>query len=328
MPGPSHFPAHAQREREEPAHQNPSGPAHAAADRGEARARRLAAEHRGDPIEMAVAIARENAMGDAAMWTALQRLLGNAAVLDLRHRAETATTALPMRDVMDDVADDNAHAIEEASRRYDVPVAHIQAIITQESRGDHDANAGARQRDRGRHAASGLMQVTEATWRNTQRNHPELARYPFSTYRYDRRINILVGTATLADKRQALEDRGIRVGRNEDSAMLMSMAYNAGEGLVEFAYDHAVQAGSANPAADCLKAQHLMPAIREFPSVYAYYLTGGGKKHNPRRTVERAVELKFQEISRYPIQIAMLLDDDHIAVESDDSPRRDGPQFA
>ncbi|HVK83860.1 MAG TPA: transglycosylase SLT domain-containing protein [Kofleriaceae bacterium] len=328
MRAPSHFPSHAERERDEPVHENPSGPARAGDGRGEARARRLVAEHRGDPIEMAVAIARENAMGDTAMWAALQRLIGNAAVLDLRHRAETATTALPLRDVMDDVAEDNARAIEEASRRYDVPVAHIQAIITQESRGDHDANAGATQRDRGRNAASGLMQVTAETWRNTQRNHPELARYPFATHRYDRRINILVGTATLADKRRALENMGITVGRNEDAARLMSMAYNAGEGLVQAAYEHAVEAGSNNPAADCLKAEHLMPAIREFPSVYAYYLTGGGKRRNPPRTVERAVELKFQEISRYPIQIAMLLDDDHIATESDDSPRRGGPQLA
>lgn len=326
MTSPRHFPT--QGEREAPTREHSAGRALATEVRGEARAQRLVAEHRGDPIEMAVAIARENAMGDTAMWNALQRMIGNAAVLDLRHRTETATDALPLRDVMDDVAEDNARAIEEASRRYDVPVAHIQAIITQESRGDHDANAGASQRDRGRRAAAGLMQVTESTWRNTQRNHPELARYPYATHRYDRRINILVGTATLADKRQALENRGITVGRNEDSAMLMSMAYNAGEGLVEAAYDHAVEAGSQNPAADCLKAEHLMPAIREFPSVYAYYLTGGGKRRNPRRTVERAVELKFQEISRYPIQIAMLLDDENMAIESDDSPRRGGPQVA
>ncbi len=129
-------------------------------DRGEQRAIRLIQETGGDPVALAIAIAREHAMGDTAMWTALQRVLGNATVVSVRQHAQTANAALPLTDVMDNVGDDNRTQIAEASRRYNVPVPHIEAIITQESRGDLDANAGARQRDRGRHAASGLMQVT------------------------------------------------------------------------------------------------------------------------------------------------------------------------
>ena len=290
-------------------------PGTAGSDHGDRRAQRLIQENGSDPVALAIAIAREHAIGDTAMWTALQQMLGNATVVSIRQHAQTANQALPLTDVMDEVGDDNRAQIAEASRRYNVPVAHVEAIITQESRGDLDANAGARQRDRGRHAASGLMQVTESTWRDTQRLHPELAQYAFATHRYNRRVNILVGTAALADKRQALSSAGIDMEHSQNAAMLTSMAYNAGQALVTRAYELARDGGSEHPDVDCLRAQYLKPAIRAFPSVYAYYLTGGGKSRNPRRTVERAVDLKFEEISRYPIQIAMMLDDNNTAVE-------------
>ena len=106
---------------------------------------------------------------------------------------------------MQRIADQHEGAIEEASRRYGIPEVDILAVITHESRGVASANAGARQRDRGRNAASGLMQVTHETWKHTQTRHAELARYPFHTHRYTPRVNILVGTAALADKREALE---------------------------------------------------------------------------------------------------------------------------
>ncbi len=197
-------------------------------------------------------------------------------------------------------------AIAEASKSYGIPEAEIRAIITQESRGDADANAGKHQKDHGKHAASGLMQMTESSWRQAQHTHPELAAYSFSAYRYDRKINILVGTAVLADKRAALARLGIS-SHSPQIAQLTSMAYNGGEGLVADAYQRARDAGSKHPDVDCLKPEYLKPAIEAYPSVYAYYLTGGGKAKNPQRTVERAVELKYLEISKYPAEITALL---------------------
>lgn len=208
--------------------------------------------------------------------------------------------------IMARVADTHEGAIEEASKRYGIPEADIMAIITQESLGDIDANAGASQRDRGRYAASGLMQVTAETWKNTQNNHPELAKYAFESYRYNPRINILVGTAALADKIDALKRLGVKTAP-ENATAIATMAYNAGEGIVAEAYRRAVAAGSKQPDEDCLKPEYLKPAIGKYPSVYKYYLTGGGKGRNPGRTVQKAIDLKYQEISKYPNAVEMLV---------------------
>lgn len=216
------------------------------------------------------------------------------------------------------IADRDEDAIEEASKRYGVPEVDILAVITHESRGVATANAGARQKDKGKNAASGLMQVTHETWKNTQNNHPELARYAFHAYRYDRRVNILVGTAALADKREALERLGVDAN-GENGTALTTMAFNAGEGIVSDAYRRAEQAGSRNPAEDCLKPEYLKPAIAKYPSVYSYYLTGGGKSKNPQRTKERAVELKYLEISKYPQKVENLIAEanEHDMVDED-----------
>lgn len=208
--------------------------------------------------------------------------------------------------IMERTAERDGAAIEEASKRYGIPEIDILAIITQESRGVATANAGASQKDRGRNAASGLMQVTHDTWKNTQRNHPELAKYPFASYRYDRRVNILVGTAALADKIEALERLGVRTSP-ENATAIATMAYNAGEGIVAEAYRRAVDGGSTKPDEDCLRPEYLKPAIGKYPSVYSYYLTGGGKSRNPQRSKQKAIDLKYQEISKYPNAVEMLV---------------------
>jgi hypothetical protein len=215
--------------------------------------------------------------------------------------------------------DEDRAAIVAASRRYGIPEVDILAVITQESRGSATANAGAHQHDHGAHAASGLMQVTEATWRQTQRQHDELAGYSFAACRYDRRINILFGTAALADKRAALERLGVPAN-GANATALTTMAFNAGEGIVSDAYHRAVQAGAPNPAVDCLQAEYLRPAIAKYPSVYSYYLTGGGKSRNPGRSISRAVDLKFQEISKYPVGVEMLISEAQSHQLADDQP--------
>jgi len=208
--------------------------------------------------------------------------------------------------IMADVAEDHSAAIEEASKRYGVPEVDIMAVITQESRGVATANAGRSQRDGGRHAASGLMQVTEGTWKSTTARHSELSKYGFAAFRYNPRINILVGTAALKDKREALEALGVPCN-GPDATSLTIMAFNAGEGIVSAAYHAAVDGGARNPAHECLQAQYLKPAIAKYPSVYSYYLTGGGKKRNPTRSVQKAIDLKFQEISKYPTEVQLLI---------------------
>lgn len=112
---------------------------------------------------------------------------------------------------MDRLEENDGPAIEEAARRYRLEEIEIRAVITQESRGVATANAGANQRDHGRNAPSGLMQVTADTWENVRSNHAELRQYAFAQHRYDRRINILFGAAALADKRDALERLGVQV---------------------------------------------------------------------------------------------------------------------
>ena len=200
-------------------------------------------------------------------------------------------------------------AVAEASNRYGIPVADILAVITHESRGEANANAGASQKDHGKHAASGLMQVTAATWKATQDKHAELAHYSFDAYRYDRRVNILVGTAALADKRTALDRLGVPA--KAVTGALATMAFNAGEGIVADAYHRAVQAGVKDPGDECLRAEFLKPAIAKYPAVYSYYLTGGGKKANPERSVQKAIDLKYKEISKYPVAVEQLVAEAH-----------------
>ena len=207
--------------------------------------------------------------------------------------------------VMEQEEEVDGDAVTEASHRYGITENDILAVIAQESRGNAHANAGAAQKDHGRHAASGLMQVTEATWNATQEKHHELTNYSFDVYRYDRRVNILVGTAALADKRDALTRLGIPA--SAVTGALETMAFNAGEGIVADAYHRAVHAGERDPGEECLRAEYLKPAIAKYPSVYEYYLTGAGKKANPQRSVQRAIELKFREISNYPTAVEDLV---------------------
>lgn len=233
----------------------------------------------------------------------------------------------PDQRIMDRLDEVDGEAIAVASQRYGIPEVEIRAIITQESRGVATANAGARQRDHGAHAASGLMQVTEASWRDAQRNHAELAGYAFASHRYDRKINILVGTAILADKRHALTRLGISP-TSSNIAGLTTMAYNAGEGIVSEAYHLAVRGGAVHPDVECLHAAYLKPAIAKHPSVYGYYLTGGGKHKNPSRSVQTAIDLKFREISRYPDQVETLIADatEHTTADTGDDLPETGPR--
>jgi soluble lytic murein transglycosylase-like protein len=233
--------------------------------------------------------------------------MGQMAMLSPSERAYGSHDELSANgQIMQHEAELDGKAIETASRRYNIPEVDILAIITHESRGVATANAGARQKDHGSHAASGLMQVTHETWKATQESHPELRQYPFEKYRYVRHINILVGTAALSDKRDALARLGIPAD-SSNIAALTTMAYNAGEGIVSDAYERAVRAGAAHPDVACLGAEYLKPAIAKYPSVYKYYLTGGGKSRNPQRSVQKAIDLKYNEISRYPHEVEMLI---------------------
>jgi soluble lytic murein transglycosylase-like protein len=283
------------------------GPATAPSNgEGSERLRRLIATYGSSPDQLAAGIVATHATRDQKLWTALRQTLGNTVTVEV-HKQVTAKTHVPTcAEIMASELEIDGAAIEAASAQYGVPATEIRAIITQESRGNADANAGAAQPDQGIHAASGLMQVTEVSWKQAQHAHAELASYDFATYRYDRRVNILVGTAVLASKRRALENMGIDP-KGPQIAALTSMAYNAGEGLVQDAYHRARKAGSKQPDVDCLLAEYLKPAIRDYPSVYAYYLTGGGKSRNPTLSVDSAVDLKFEEISRYPAQIDVLV---------------------
>lgn len=50
-----------------------------------------------------------------------------------------------------------------------------------------------------------------------------------------------------------------------------------------------------------------MWAIGKFPSVYNYYLTGGGKKSNKSGSREEAIQLKFREISKHPTGVTKFM---------------------
>jgi len=194
--------------------------------------------------------------------------------------------------------------IREASQRFGISVEHIRAIIATESLGKADANNG---------HAFGLMQITPLTWRDVQNKINELRPYEFTELNWrDPRINILFGTAIFKMKMKAV---GLKPSDNS-SAEIAVIAYNAGQGTVARAIRNAKARGSSNPTADSLKAENLKPAIKD-TKIYKYYLTGGGNRGNPyingskpyneAAAINAAVDLKFKEISRYPIKVRRYL---------------------
>lgn len=194
--------------------------------------------------------------------------------------------------------------IQEASQKFCISVEHIRAIIATESLGKADANNG---------HAFGLMQITPLTWRDVQNKINELRPYNFTEANWrDPRINILFGTAVFKMKMKAV---GVKPS-DHSSAEIAVIAYNAGQGTVARAIRNAKAKGSSNPTADGLKAEYLKPAIKE-TKIYKYYLTGGGNRRNPyingsqsyneAAAINAAVDLKFKEISNYPIKVRTYL---------------------
>lgn len=195
--------------------------------------------------------------------------------------------------------------IAEASKQFGIEENKIRAIIATESGGKPEASSG---------AAFGLMQVTKGTWEGTRTRFTELSTYEFSESNWkDPRINILMGTAVFKLKMKAV---GIK-SSDANSAELAVIAYNAGEGTVKHAMNFAKAGGSENPSADCLKPEYLKPAIKK-TKIYKYYLTGRGKKNNPyvngekkydeTAAINHAVDMKFNEVSRYPKKVRQYLD--------------------
>ncbi len=184
---------------------------------------------------------------------------------------------------------------QEASDKYGIPIEQIRSIIAVESAGKPNATSG---------AAFGLMQVTKGTWEDTctHPNYPELKKYAPLSNIYDPRINVLVGTATFKLKMKTV---GVE-SDNENFASLAITAYNAGEGTVRKAMQYARDGGSKDPASDCLKPEYLKKAI-EATRIYSYYLTGGGKSRNKSGTKKEAIDLKYQEVSKYPEKVRKYL---------------------
>lgn len=213
-----------------------------------------------------------------------------------------AHTSKDPKDIIKRVREFEAH-LQAAAKRFGVKPEHLRAIMAQESGGNPNADANPKKRVA---SAAGLMQVTGETWASMRKAHADLQPYDFQTYKYNPRINCLFGAATLASKQKIL----VAAGVNRDSAhfaQLTVAAYNGGEGIVKAAIAHARAAGSKDPAADCLKEEHLSPAIEKFPKVYGYYLTGGGAASNKSGTKAEAVRLKFREISKYPAGVTKFM---------------------
>lgn len=194
--------------------------------------------------------------------------------------------------------------IQEASQKFGISVEHIRAIIATESLGKADANNG---------HAFGLMQITPLTWRDVQNNISELRPYNFTEANWkDPRINILFGTAVFKMKMKAV---GVKPSDNS-SAEIAVIAYNAGQGTVGRAIRNAKANGSSNPTADSLNAENLKPAIKD-TKIYKYYLTGKGNRYNPytngsqpyneAAAINAAIDLKFLEISKYPVKVRTYL---------------------
>lgn len=189
------------------------------------------------------------------------------------------------QDVVDSISAYDDY-IKDASDTYGVSVNQIKAIIAVESAGQPEATSG---------AAFGLMQVTKSTWKYVQDSNSELKSYDFDSYWKNPKINILFGTAVFKGKMKTV---GVSAD-NENFASLAITAYNAGEGTVKRAMQNAKDAGSKDPTVDCLKPEYLKPSIEHY-GLYSYYLTGSGKKWNKTKTKEEAIQLKYNEISKYP----------------------------
>jgi soluble lytic murein transglycosylase-like protein len=205
--------------------------------------------------------------------------------------------------------------IQEASAQYGIPAEHIRAVIAAESGGHPKASSG---------AAWGLMQITKPTWKGAQKQFPELKDFGFDDHWSEPRVNILFGAAIL---KSTMKSMGAKPG-DEQSVRVAITAYNAGSRTVKKAIACAKAAGSADPAADCLKPEHLKPAV-EATGIYSFYLTDSGWKLNPHivsvapdpnkpktrvvtlkqgSTIDQAraaaIDLKYQEISRYPERVS------------------------
>ncbi len=100
-----------------------------------------------------------------------------------------------------------ADHIAEASRRFDVPIAWIQAVMRAESAGEPRALSSA--------GAMGLMQIMPATWADLR------ARYSLGRDPYDPRDNIFAGAAYLRELHNRYGSPGFLA------------AYNAGPGRYE-----------------------------------------------------------------------------------------------
>lgn len=129
------------------------------------------------------------------------------------------------------IADPNAGFIAEAAHRFAIPETWISATMRVESGGDPRAVS-----PRG---AAGLMQLMPATWRDLR------ARYGLGDDVYDRRDNILAGTAFLRE----LYDRYGAPG--------FLAAYNAGPGR----YDDHLATGRPLPAETIAYVERLAPLI-------------------------------------------------------------------
>jgi len=103
--------------------------------------------------------------------------------------------------------DPYADHIDEASRRFGVPIAWIRAVMRAESAGEPRAISSA--------GAMGLMQIMPATWVDLR------ARYGLGRNPYDPRDNILAGTAYLREL------------HNRYGSLGFLAAYNAGPGRYE-----------------------------------------------------------------------------------------------
>lgn len=209
----------------------------------------------------------------------------NGQNVDVFGNLQSSQTQRKKEDVLNKIATYDEY-IKEASEKYGIPVSQIKALIAVESGGNPEATSG---------AAWGLMQVTKSTWKGAQKKYTELNDYDFDTYWNDPKINIMFGTAVFKGKMKT-----VGVDASDDNfASLAITAYNAGEGTVKKAIQNAKDAGSKNPTKDCLKPEYLKPAIEHY-KIYSYYLTGSGKKYNKTKTKEEAIQLKYNEISRYP----------------------------
>lgn len=144
----------------------------------------------------------------------------------------TLTVAQPAAAASRAPVDPHVDYIAEASQRFGIPAAWIQAVIRVESAGDMRAVSSA--------GARGLMQVMPETWAGLRVRH-RLGQDPF-----DPRDNILAGTAYLRE----MYNRYGNIG-----AMLA--AYNAGPQR----YDEYLSAGRALPAETRAYVAALAPAL-------------------------------------------------------------------